>query len=94
MDDWLRLIVRLVIHIVVMGIGWYIYQAHSTNLKKKPELAEEMNKQRSAQNLPPLTVEGLRRVVRKRNIISSVVFGVVFGIFVSVGHFLVDLLLG
>ena len=93
MDDLLRIIVRLAIYIVVAGIGWYIYQAHSTNLKKKPELAEEMNKQRIAQKLPPLTVEDLRKVIRKRNIISSVIYSVVFSIFVSVGHFLVDLLL-
>ncbi|MCL2284807.1 MAG: hypothetical protein FWC32_00410, partial [Firmicutes bacterium] len=89
MDDWLRHIVRFAVFLVIAGIGWYIYQARQVNFKKNPELAEEMNKKRIAQNLRPLTVEDLRKVVRKKNIISSVIFSIT----ASCGYFLVDLLL-
>ena len=90
MNDWSWRIVRLAIFLVVTGIGWYFYQARKTNFTKRPELAEEMNKQRIAQNLPPLSVEDLRKEVRKKNIISCVVFC----IFAGGGYVLMDLLFG
>ena len=80
---------RLIIHATLMGIGHYIYQARKVNFRKKPELAEEMNKQRIAKNLPPLTAYDLRKVVRKKNIIASVIFS----IFAGCGYFLLGLLL-
>ena len=89
MDDWTWRIVRLAIFLIIAGIGWYFYQARKTNLRKQPELAEEMNKQRIAQKLPPLTVEDLRKVVRKKHILSSVIFSIIAGC----GYFLVDWLL-
>ena len=55
MDDWLWHIVRFAIFLIIVGIGWYFYQARSTNFRKNPELAEEMNKQRIAQNLRRLS---------------------------------------
>ena len=89
MDDWLWRIVRLAVFLVVVGIGWYFYQARKINFRKNPELAEEMNKQRIAQNLRPLTVDDLRKVVRKKHIISSIIFSTIAGC----GYFLVDWLL-
>ena len=89
MDDWLWRIVRLAIFLIVVGIGWYFYHARKVNLRKNPELAEEINKQRIAQNLRPLTVEDLRKMVRKKNIISSVIFSIIAGC----GYFLVELFL-
>ena len=90
MNDWSWRILRLVIFLIVAGTCWYFYQTRKTNFKKKPELAEEINKKRVEQNLPPLTIEDMRKEARKSNIISCAIFI----IFAGGGYFVMDLLLG
>ena len=90
MNDWTWRLVRLGVFMVIAGIGWYIYEARKINLRKYPELAEDINKKRIAENQRALTVESLRKMFRKKNIKSSVIFSLIAG----GGFFLVDWLLG
>ena len=69
-------------------IGWYIYRFIQTNINKKPELVEEINKARVAKGKQPLTAEKLHLIIRRENIL----FSMLFGVFVAIGYTLLNML--
>ena len=80
MEDLLWVALRAVVMLVIATGGRYIYVSHKRDVRKCHAKAEEENRIRIVQNKPPLTLEDLRRVIARENIILSVMFGLVFSV--------------